>query len=343
MIPVYKKVFTRDFSLLKFYIWYKGEAYNPKPWSGKKQPFLPYIVFIREDGTVKSYYDPQGVEWIKNHIKEAIRKDNNFLKRLEREIKSKIKIIHSIYDNKTALSRKDLLRFVLNFEIFYPWAEAMWWLCEMDERELKGIDISSVLKLREDTNKLSVDTDTVVRKSLSKIFPKISNYIHVLTFKEVESKKVPSTSELKERDEGFIYIENKLYVGVDRKFIENKYRIKFEKENIEDNKKIIKGTIAYQGNVKGRVRRVMGHKHINIIKKGEILVSPMTMPDFLPAMKKAAAIITDEGGITCHAAIVSRELGIPCIIGTKIATKVLKDGDIVEVDANKGVVRIIKK
>jgi len=60
-------------------------------------------------------------------------------------------------------------------------------------------------------------------------------------------------------------------------------------------------------------------------------------------MKEAGAIITDEGGITCHAAIVSRELGIPCIIGTKIATKVLKDGDIVEVDAGKGVVKIIKR
>jgi pyruvate,water dikinase len=68
----------------------------------------------------------------------------------------------------------------------------------------------------------------------------------------------------------------------------------------------------------------------------------MTTPDFVPAMRKAVAIITDEGGITCHAAIVSRELGKPCIIGTKIATKALKDGDVVEVDADNGVVRIIK-
>jgi len=56
-------------------------------------------------------------------------------------------------------------------------------------------------------------------------------------------------------------------------------------------------------------------------------------------MKKAGAIVTDEGGITCHAAIVSRELGIPCVVGTKIVTKVFKDGDLVEVDANKGLVK----
>ena len=69
----------------------------------------------------------------------------------------------------------------------------------------------------------------------------------------------------------------------------------------------------------------------------------MTTPWYLPAMKKAAGFITDEGGLLCHAAIVSREMNKPCIIGTKIATKVLKDGDLVEVDANNGVVKILKK
>ncbi len=65
----------------------------------------------------------------------------------------------------------------------------------------------------------------------------------------------------------------------------------------------------------------------------------MTHPEFLSLMKQASAIVTDEGGVTCHAAIVARELGIPCVIGTKMATKVLKDGDEVEVDADKGIVK----
>ena len=63
--------------------------------------------------------------------------------------------------------------------------------------------------------------------------------------------------------------------------------------------------------------------------------------NFIGAMEKAAAFVTDEGGITCHAAIIAREMKKPCIIGTKNATKVLKDGDIVEVDANTGIVKII--
>lgn len=90
---------------------------------------------------------------------------------------------------------------------------------------------------------------------------------------------------------------------------------------------------------KGRVKIVLSRNDFNKFKDGDILVVPMTTPEFVPLMKKAAAIITDEGGISCHAAIISRELGKPCIIGTKIATQVLKDGDMVEVDADRGVVK----
>jgi len=104
---------------------------------------------------------------------------------------------------------------------------------------------------------------------------------------------------------------------------------------------IITGQTASVGKGQGRVMVVSNIEKLKKFKTGGILVASMTAPDYVSAMKKAAAIITDEGGITCHAAIISRELGIPCIIGTKIATKVLKDGDLVEVDADKGVVKII--
>jgi len=99
---------------------------------------------------------------------------------------------------------------------------------------------------------------------------------------------------------------------------------------------------AYSGQAKGRVKIINTAGEMKKMKKGDILVSQATSPELLPAMKMAAAILTNEGGITSHAAIVARELGIPCIVGVKIATKVLHDGDLVEVDADKGIVKIIK-
>ena len=103
------------------------------------------------------------------------------------------------------------------------------------------------------------------------------------------------------------------------------------------------GFSASPGKVRGVVKILLSSTEEKKMKKGDILVAGMTRPDYMGAIRKAKAIITNEGGITCHAAIVSREFKIPCIIGTKIATKLLKDGDKVEVDANKGLVKIIKK
>ena len=105
----------------------------------------------------------------------------------------------------------------------------------------------------------------------------------------------------------------------------------------------LKGQIAQKGIARGVAKIVKKTSEIDKVKNGDILVTQMTFPAFLPAMKKAAAFITNEGGITCHAAIVAREMKKPCIIGTRIATKVLHDGDLVEVDANKGLVMILKK
>jgi len=101
----------------------------------------------------------------------------------------------------------------------------------------------------------------------------------------------------------------------------------------------ISGELAYPGNVKGNVRIILNIKDAPQFQEGEILVTRITDPSYVSIMKKAKAIITDIGGITSHAAIVSRELQKPCVVGTKIGTKVLKDGDRVEVDAEKGVIK----
>ncbi len=100
-----------------------------------------------------------------------------------------------------------------------------------------------------------------------------------------------------------------------------------------------RGVPASAGNARGEVCIVNGEKEFGKMREGRILVSPMTRPEFVPLMKKAAGIITDEGGLTCHAAVVSRELGIPCIVGTRKATAVLKDGDVVEMDGKTGMVK----
>jgi len=106
--------------------------------------------------------------------------------------------------------------------------------------------------------------------------------------------------------------------------------------------KSVQGTVANLGKSIGNARVVFSSKDASKIKKGEILIAPATSADFVLAMRKAGAILTELGGITSHAAVVSREFNIPCIVGVNNATKIFRTGDRVEVDANKGIVRKIK-
>lgn len=105
-----------------------------------------------------------------------------------------------------------------------------------------------------------------------------------------------------------------------------------------ENKPAVKGLPASPGTAKGNVKIIYGLMDLEKFQQGEILVAKMTNPDYVTIMKRAAAIVTDQGGLTAHAAIVSRELGVPCIVGTGNATEILKTGDFVTVDAASGLV-----
>jgi phosphohistidine swiveling domain-containing protein len=160
-----------------------------------------------------------------------------------------------------------------------------------------------------------------------------------------EFPAIPSDKVLEERrSKGFIAIDGREYfLGTIEEYAAAHPEFDFVKPQAEQAAEYVTGAIGYKGRVQGIVRLVKNTQMMDRVKDGDILVSPMTTPDFLLAMKKAAAFVTDEGGIMCHAAIVAREMKKPCVIGTKIATQVLKDGDLVEVDANAGVVRVIQK
>jgi len=105
----------------------------------------------------------------------------------------------------------------------------------------------------------------------------------------------------------------------------------------------LRGVPASAGFKRGRARLIFSRDDFGKIKAGEILVTTMTRPEFLPAIKKAGAVVTEEGGVTSHAAIVARELKIPCIVGLKNLTRIVKDGQLLAVDADQGTLKIIKK
>jgi phosphohistidine swiveling domain-containing protein len=129
----------------------------------------------------------------------------------------------------------------------------------------------------------------------------------------------------------------------------NKIKKIIKKEGIEEpfakliNISEFKGLPASPGIIKAKARVLEDASMIDQLEEGEILVTYMTTIEFVPAFRKAAAVITDEGGMSCHAAIISREFKLPCVVGTKVATRVVQTGDWLEVDANKGIIKILNQ
>lgn len=168
--------------------------------------------------------------------------------------------------------------------------------------------------------------------------------LSLYTYDELEhmlmSRNFVHTDEIEKRkkDSLFVFYKNKISVINDPSLL----RI-FDSVGKRQEESVLKGVPAFTGIVKGCVKIVLSNKDFYKVNTNDILVTSTTRPDFLPVMQKSAGFITNEGGLLSHAAIVAREFRRPCIIGTKIATKVLKDGDLVEVNANTGVVTILKR
>lgn len=159
----------------------------------------------------------------------------------------------------------------------------------------------------------------------------------------IKGKKVPE-KELRARvNFSIIGLQNGKWIMKSGKEAELFYNVHVPKEKITD---FVKGMIANKGVAEGIAKVIRFDENIveqmNSMKRGQILIAGQTRPILMPAIEKASAIVTDEGGITSHAAIVSREFNIPCIVGTHNATRIFKDGEKILVDANNGIAKKVK-
>lgn len=323
-----KELVHLDVPLSLVELHYEQECAKKLPWAGEEFTFKPYIVYMKKDNSVFFYYDAAGVEW-------QITQAGTYKKELEaiNTIKKGYNKIKDIIEKEKVLSRKELMEFIKSVRDLWPWLNYMWWAIEY--RDKHKLPMDNLIQIRKYTEHFSPGIIHILRDSIKKIYPKLKDYSDFILLSEIEGNNIPDETVLKQRI-NYIFTENKLYNSIEE--IKG-YNFIFEQNSNADN---LSGQTAYPGKVTGRVRIIEKRKDALIFKEGEILVASTTTPDYLPAMKKSAAIISEHGGAISHAAIISRELKIPCIVGVKEATKKLKAGDLVEVDADNGIVKILE-
>ncbi len=338
-MKMYKKIYTRENCLIAIEIW---EEHQRHRLNEKVGGVVPISIFDAYLGVVGVYYEENIWDVWAGLIANKANNDQEFIPQTMKWYGENLDILEKIWHEEKLSSREELLDL---FELgCWSWVGLSISYNLPDMKNVSEVEQNLGMELRKRSVDFLENTDHVIQNTLHDLFPHLGDLVKYISIEEIRSGNIPSEEILKEREKHYIYFDFKILTNKDLYELARENGIEIQEEKIEEDAvRELKGQIAMKGKVEGRVRILHNKSEIPNLQSGEILVTAMTTPDYLPAMQKAAAFITDEGGITCHAAIVAREIGKPCIIGTKIATKVLKDGDMVEVDANTGIVRIINK
>lgn len=329
---------SRAYSFFRILGIYKGimNLYKTVPIPQKEMCFI-----FRGDNVVDVYYGLDQLKELFYEICKVAIEKPEIAKSGIKEFYEKFNILKTYLDGKKVQDTKELKDVFETYGDFCMFNGLVYIYpnLEIVPEEIRTLS----LEAREKTQEYHESIESIFFDFFESHYPDLKDNYRFILPEEIWNNDIANREEIlkrvNERKKGYILYANKLYLGDINKNLEE---LGLSLDDYDGSKvEEIKGQIAFKGKITGIVRIITSQKQISEFKEGEILVSPMTMPNYLPAIKKASAIVTDEGGITCHASIISRELKKPCVIGTKIATQVLKTGDKVEVDAENGIVRLI--
>jgi len=319
--------------------------------------FMKSMVTYNDDTGIL-YHNTEDIKEVENALWKLIENDSSILKDWYKrgiDLNSKSDLLMDI--NSLDVDIKSLDDFMNHFKETFLFSTVIpYWVLAVFNKQIElGTDVSLYREVMDKFEVLRGQTryPQLVSSILDKYLKKVSEMTNIeitllklLTPQELLSffSGVANINEkvLRERQE-WCLIKNGL-TDFSLVFDYNKngdFSTLLPKTEITENINSLNGSVAFGGYAKGKVKIINNLGDMGKFNEGDILVSINTNPSLMPAIIKCSGIITDEGGVMCHASIIARELGKPCIIGTKIATKVLEDGDLVEVDANNGIVRIL--
>ncbi len=336
-IVTLQKNYTRDTTLVLQGIWLSTMVPSTQNILQVKLPFKLVGVDYMSEGAIEVWENAEAIQIIKESIVDLYRKNPRALANNLQQYNRELVSLQLIWEKKVLSTKKELISFIDLITRLMFSNLLLSYIAE--DTRITGEVKEIATKLRAEDHFFATN-DQILRASIVKLYPSIALYPTCVLLSEVVQDKIPSSAECQRRFHHFV-ADSERYSRVETiEEYAKKKKVVLLTEEIKT--KELKGIVACPGKVKGKVKILRLNRDVDQVQEGDILVTPMTTPSFLPALRKAAAFVTDEGGVVCHAAIISRELHKPCIISTKVATKMLKEGDIVEVDADKGIVKKVK-
>lgn len=320
--------------------------YTRKPFSPEVDYFVKQAVLVWDGGTTTCYIRESEREVFGKKIVNNVLKIPNYIDFICEKFRSSTDVFLSIYSKrKKDFKYKEYADYNYSFlNNYYPYHIQVKNVVDFLPKEkldaylprLQSVRIHAEPVFSQEVGFMKKIAKFMAEKTGYKSKNILFSLVDELTAYWRDNKKLPSEKFLEERSRGCVIFFEK---GKIQEILVGKDIAQFS--SIFENKKtkVINGQTAFGGLVRGVARIVFDPSKVKEFNKGDILIAPWTRPEYLPIMKKAAAFVTDGGGILSHAAIIARELKKPCVIATKNATQLLKNGDLIEVDADTGIVR----
>ena len=295
--------------------------------------FPVVFLFKRKDGMIVFYKPIKEYEEFAKKVGEKCLNDLSYAKKLAKELIEKTDQLNEFLRKNYNLGEfeKKKETFFSQYKEFFAYHQAVYYAGEFaaeNNKNPNSIQIVEVLRKAYQYN------ETVV--------PNIEKYFKSLLIGELLISEIGIGKTKPNKDRSILYFEkkkivldypqaNEIHEGIQEKYV--RYLSKIT---------VVEGISACKGKVKGVARVITDLSEQKSCKEGEILIIPQTRPQYNLILSKLKAIVTDEGGMLCHAAMLAREKNIPCIVGTKNATKIIKTGDNVIVNADRGLVKVLK-
>jgi len=326
-IKSFSLILKRPMSVIEMELYFKGEYEGIKKLTRELYYFKPLFTYNSDHNNVEIYYNEIDLEEDPRLIYYYMDMDFDKIKEYFNDIIMKdIRYLENTMLNKIEFNIIELKNRIINIYPFISLGQLAGHFEPISQR-LKEF----LINFRNKYDYIIHDIgDFINEKILEKLPIEYKDYVDFITLDEY-TNELPNLSTLQSRKKGYIYFGN-LYTTQDYKkwFTENDISI------MEDTNISLTGDVAYKKDIIGKVCIIYNENDFDKFESKDILVTPMTIPKFMKIIKMASGIITDEGGITCHASIIARELKIPCVVGCKNATKVLRDGDLIKIDGATG-------
>ncbi len=302
------------------------------------------IVVVGEGsrGKITTWYQPEELSELTKLVTDKVKSDESFLQETKTNFFERWEKLLSYIKREQKINSFDEAYRV--YELYYMWWSALSYI--LDANKVSETTKEEYQTWRVANQHHTEEIDKLFVEYILEKYPQYGDVVNLITPEEMlsldtgpfDEKKM---SEIRERSNGFVLYKEHTYPISHLNELLEKENIILDAEEPDQIHDSLQGVIASKGKVIGKARIVKYKEDLTSLEEGEILVAEVTTPDYVPAIKIAGAVVTDEGGMMSHAAISCRELKKTCIVGTAWSTKTFKTGEMIEVDATgeRGVVR----